>query len=173
LKNAYDTGEDRPGYVADGQVACTLRQAFIIVLAGTALGLAANAVSPRRIPFLTPPKAPPHADDVMTLQDAEVLWNKGTAFFLDARAPADYQAGHIAGALNLPIDDFDTYYLQVQPMLTPDAAIVAYCDGKDCDLSHRLMDRLRELGYHNVRLLVNGWTTWHTAGLLTHAGAQP
>ena len=173
LKAAYDTGEDRAEYVADGRVACTLRQAFIIVLAGAVLGLAANALSPRRIPFLTPPKALPHAADVATLEEAKALWNSGTAFFLDARAPADYQAGHIAGALSLPIDDFDSYYLQVQPMLTPDATIVAYCDGLDCDLSHRLMNRLRELGYHNVRLLVNGWTTWHTAGLLTHSGAQP
>jgi len=173
LKQAYDTGEYRAEYVADGQVVCTLRQALIIVFAGTALGLAANALSPRRIPFLTPAKAPPHAADVVTLQQAQALWNSGAAFFLDARSPADYQAGHIAGALSLPIDDFDNYYLQVQPMLTPDAAIVAYCDGKDCDLSHRLMDRLRELGYQNVRLLVDGWTTWHTAGLLSHAGAQP
>jgi len=159
--------------LTDGQVGCTLRQAFFIVVAGTALGLAANGLSPRRIPFLTPPKAPPRAADVVTLQDAQALWSSGTNFFLDARAPADYQAGHIAGALNLPIDDFDNYYPQVEPMLTPDATIVAYCDGQDCDLSHRLMDRLRELGYHHVRLLVNGWTTWHTAGLPTHAGAQP
>jgi len=157
----------------DGQAARALRQAFIIVLAGTALGLAANAISPRRIPFLTQPKAPPQAADVVTLQQAQALWNSGTAFFLDARAPADYQAGHIAGALSLPIDDFDDHYPQVQPMLTPDTTIVAYCDGEDCDLSHRLMDRLRELGYHNVRLMVNGWTTWHTAGLLTHSGTQP
>jgi 3-mercaptopyruvate sulfurtransferase SseA len=35
------------------------------------------------------------------------------------------------------------------------------------------MVRLRQLGYHNVRHLINGWTAWHTAGLLTHAGAQP
>ena len=158
---------------ADGLAARTLRQAFIIVVAGTALGLAANALSPRRIPFLTPPKAPLDAADVVTLQDAQELWNSGKAFFLDARAPADYQAGHIAGAISLPIEEFDNYYPQVEPMLTPDTTIVAYCDGNDCDLSHRLMDRLRELGYHNVRLLVNGWTTWHTHGLLTHDGVQP
>jgi rhodanese-related sulfurtransferase len=154
-------------------MASTLRQALVIVLTGAVLGLAANAGSPLHIPFLTPPKAPPHAADVVTLQEAKALWNSGTAFFLDARATADYQAGHIAGALSLPIDEFDNHYLQIQPMLAPDATIVAYCDGKDCDLSHRLMDRLRELGYHNVRLLVNGWTTWHTAGLLTHSGGQP
>lgn len=173
MKEAYDTGDDRHENVADRRAACTLRQALVIVLAGAILGLAANTASPRRIPFLTPPKAPPHAADVVTLEEAKALWNSGSAFFLDARAPADYRAGHIAGALSLPIDEFDNSYLQIQPMLTPDATIVAYCDGMDCDLSHRLVERLRELGYHNVRLLVNGWTTWHTAGLLTHSGSQP
>ena len=154
-------------------MACTIGRALVIVMAGAVLGVAANALSPRRIPFLTPPKAPPRASDTVPLDDAKALWGSGTAFFLDAREPRDYQAGHIAGALSLPIDEFDDHYPQVQPMLTPDSTIVAYCDGLDCDLSHRLMDRLHELGYHNVRLLVNGWTTWHTAGLLTHTGDQP
>jgi rhodanese-related sulfurtransferase len=154
-------------------MAGTIGRALVIVMAGAALGVAANALSPRRIPFLTPPKAAPAAKDTVPLDEAKALWGSGTALFLDARATSDYQAGHIAGALSLPIEEFDDHYPQVQPLLTPDSAIVAYCDGMDCDLSHRLMDRLRELGYHNVRLLVNGWTTWHTAGLLTHAGSQP
>jgi rhodanese-related sulfurtransferase len=154
-------------------MACTIGRALVIVMAGAVLGLGANALSPRRIPFLTPPKAPPRSSDTVPLDEAKALWGSGTALFLDAREATDYRAGHIAGALSLPIDEFDDHYPQVQPMLTPDATIIAYCDGLECDLSHRLMDRLRELGYHNVRLLVNGWTTWHTAGLLTHAGDQP
>lgn len=158
---------------AGGRMLRTLRQTLVIILAGAALGLAANEVSPRRILFLTPPKALPQVTDTISLEVANTLWSSGTALFLDARATADYNAGHIAGALSLPIEEFDDHYPQVQPMLTPDSSIVAYCDGVDCDLSHRLMDRLRELGYHNVRLLANGWTAWHTAGLLTHAGDQP
>lgn len=154
-------------------MARTVRQALVIVLAGAALGLAANAVSPRRIPLLTPPKTLEQASDKLPLETAKSLWSSGTALFLDARATADYNSGHIAGALSLPMEEFDDHYPQVQPMLTPDSSIVVYCDGVDCDLSHRLMDRLRELGYHNVRLLANGWTAWHTAGLLTHAGDQP
>jgi len=151
----------------------TVQRALVIVLAGAVLGLAANAVSPRRIPVLTPPKTPPPAQDTVTLKEAQDLWTGGTAFFLDARAPADYAAGHIAGAVSLPIEQFDDHYMQAAAMLTPDATIVAYCDGQDCDLSHRLMTKLHELGYHHVRLLVNGWTTWHTAGLPTHTGDQP
>lgn len=151
----------------------TLQRALAIVLAGAVLGLAANAISPRRIPYLTPPPAPIRAQDTVTLQEAEELWKGGSAFFLDARAPVDYAAGHIAGAVNVPVEEFDDHYQQIAGMLTPDAIVVAYCDGLECDLSHRLMIILRERGYHNVRLLVNGWTTWRTAGLPTRTGDQP
>ncbi len=151
----------------------TLQRALVIVFGGAVLGLAANALSPRRIPYITPPKVAPQAQDAMTLEEAKKLWSGGSAFFLDARSPADYAAGHIAGALNLPVEEFDEHYPSIARMLTPDSVIVVYCDGLDCDLSHHLMVNLRELGYRHVRLIVNGWTTWHTAGLLTHTGEQP
>jgi rhodanese-related sulfurtransferase len=151
----------------------TFQRVLAILFAGAALGLGANVVSPLRIPFLTAPPEPPTAQDTVTLMDAEVLWKGGTGFFFDARSPSDYAAGHIAGALNLPVEDFDDHFPQIAPMLTPDMAIVTYCDGQECELSNRLMVRLCELGYHNVRHLINGWTAWHSAGLLTHTGAQP
>jgi len=152
---------------------CSFGRALGIALAGAVLGLGANALSPRRIPFLTPSKVAPQASDTVPLDEAKALWSGGTAFFLDARATSDYQAGHIAGALSLPIEEFDDHFPQIQTMLATDSTIVCYCDGMECDLSHRLMNRLRQLDYHNVRLLVNGWTTWHTAGLMTHTGDQP
>ncbi len=34
----------------------TFRRALVIVLTGGVLGLAANAISPRGIPYITPPK---------------------------------------------------------------------------------------------------------------------
>ncbi len=151
----------------------TIQRALVIVLAGAVLGLAANAVSPRRIPYLTPPKAAPQAQDTVALQQAQELWASGSAFFLDAREPADYAAGHIAGALSLPSEEFNDRFPPVERVLTRDATIIIYCDGLDCDLSNRLMVRLRELGYHNVRHLVNGWSAWRTAGLATHTGDLP
>jgi len=151
----------------------TIQRALVIVFTGAVLGLAANAVSPRRIPYLTPPKVTLQSQDTIPLPEAQELWTSGSGFFLDARAPADYAAGHIAGSLSLPIEEFDDHFSQVQRFLSPDSMIVAYCDGMDCELSNQLMVRLRELGYHNVRHLVNGWTAWRTAGLSTHTGTQP
>jgi rhodanese-related sulfurtransferase len=151
----------------------TIQQALVIVLDGAVLGLAANAVSPRRIPYLTPPKAAPQAQDTVPFQEAQELWAGGSGFFLDAREPPDYAAGHIAGALSLPIEEFNDRFASVEQMLSRDATIITYCDGLDCELSERLTVRLRELGYHNVRHLVNGWSAWRTAGLATHTGELP
>jgi rhodanese-related sulfurtransferase len=92
---------------------------------------------------------------------------------LDARPAADYAAGHIAHALSLPAEKFDTRYEQIAPMLAPDASIVCYCDGMECDLSHELAELLRERGYTNVHILVNGWTVWSKAGLPTRRGTEP
>jgi rhodanese-related sulfurtransferase len=151
----------------------TFERALLIIVVGGILGLAGNGISPHRIPYITPPSAPPQAQDTVPLKEAQELWTGGTTLFLDARSPADYAAGHIAGALSLPVEEFEDRFAQASTMFTTDSTIIAYCDGLDCDLSHRLMDKLRGLGYHNVRLLVNGWTTWHTAGLPTHTGDQP
>lgn len=151
----------------------TIQRALLIVVAGAALGLLVNQVSPRAIPYITPPMAKVAASDTITLEEATQLWQTGAAFFLDARPPAQYTAGHIANAFNVPAEDFATHYRAVAPMLAPDSPIVAYCDGMDCELSHQLTGKLRELGYKNVRILMNGWTSWRIAGHPTQTGVQP
>ena len=159
----------------------SLQRALIISLAGAVAGLAANAVRwdvdkqghPGRISFVTPPKAALGEKDTVTLQEARALWETGAVVFFDARAASDYAAGHIALALSLPVDAFEEHFSKIAGMLTPESKIVVYCDGLECDLSLRLVKRLRELGYKDARILVNGWTTWRTAGLATTQGAQP
>jgi rhodanese-related sulfurtransferase len=150
-----------------------IQRSVVIVLVGAALGLAANAVSSHRIPFLTPPKAEALERDFIPLSQAHDLWATGAMFFLDARAPQDYEEGHIANALSLPVGEFSEQLGQVAPFLSADSVIVCYCDGMECDLSHNLAKLLREQGYTNVRILKNGWTEWKQAGYPTNKGAKP
>ncbi|MEI6085378.1 MAG: rhodanese-like domain-containing protein [Verrucomicrobiota bacterium] len=150
----------------------TLQRALVVTIAGAVLGLAANAVSPRRIPYIAPPVVNVPSDFI-PFDEAQALWRSGEAIFLDARAPADYAAGHIGNAFNVPAENFDAHYSPVAGMLTPASRIVTYCDGLECDLSHHLTDRLRQLGYTNVHILKNGWTVWRNAGLATSTGGQP
>ena len=145
----------------------TLRQAILIVLIGLGAGLLGNAISPRAIPLLAPPKKTVLAEEYIPLARAKDLWSSGTTVFLDAREPGDYEAGHIGNALNLPALAFETHFGPIAPMLTPASEMVLYCDGKECELSHRLAESLRQRGYTNTHILFNGWSTWKQAGFPT------
>jgi rhodanese-related sulfurtransferase len=150
----------------------SVKRAFWIVLTGAALGIAGNAVSPRKIPYITPPKTQPLPGELISLAEAETALYAG-AMFLDARSPADYRAGHIAGALNLPAGDFQRSFPKIAGSLAPETLVVVYCDGEICELSHDVAGKLRQSGYSNVRVLLNGWTVWRRAGLPTHTGDEP
>jgi rhodanese-related sulfurtransferase len=148
----------------------TIQRALLIGVLGAVLGLLANTVSPRRIPYITPPKKLVKAEEFLTLDQAKKLWSSGAGFFLDAREPADYAAGHIANAFNLPAANFEQHFPDIAQMLKFESPIVVYCNGEQCELSHRLADKLHEQGYKNIRLLHNGWTVWRNAGLPSETG---
>ncbi len=153
----------------------TLLRALLIVLVSAAVGVAVNRLSPpaRRLSYWRTPPPPLAPAKTVSLTEAETLWRTGRAVFLDARAPADYAAGHIPLAQNLPASSFEARYPAVAGSLTAEQPVVVYCDGVDCDLSHRLMEELGQVGITNVRVLVNGWTTWRQAGLPANQGEQP
>ena len=150
----------------------SLPTALVIVFLGAVLGLAGNQLSPRGIPLMTPPKKISKAEEFIALDKAKELWGAGVALFIDAREPADYAAGHIGNALNLPALSFERHFGAIAPMLTPESQIVLYCDGKECDLSHRLAESLRQQGFTNAHILFNGWTTWRQAGWPTEQGPR-
>lgn len=141
-----------------------------IVVLGMAAGLAANQWSPRGLPLVAAPKRAPAAGEYLSIERAQQFWHSGAALFLDAREPADYAASHIGNALNLPAQSFQQRFGDLATMLSPEAPLVLYCDGTECELSHRLRDSLRQLGYTNTHLLFNGMTAWRQAGLPITAG---
>ncbi len=151
----------------------SIERGLIIVLAGMALGTVGNLVSPKGIPFFTPPKQIPKADEFLSLDKAKNFWESGSSVFLDAREPEDYKAGHIGNALNLPAMAFERHFGEVAPILSPESKIVVYCDGTECELSHRLASQLKQTGYTNVHMLFNGMTAWREAGLPTAQGGTP
>ncbi len=96
----------------------------------------------------------------VSLQEAKRLCIENKAVFLDARSPRQYEAGHIQDAKNLPIDQFDDHFDWLVSEVPEDTTIITYCDGKACSLGEELALMLKELGYKDVRVLVNGWSLW-------------
>jgi rhodanese-related sulfurtransferase len=81
--------------------------------------------------------------------------------------PGGIRRGHIGNAFNLPGLRFEAHFAKVASVLSSDSQIIVYCDGTECDLSHRVSERLEQMGFFNVRILTNGWSTWRQAGLPT------
>lgn len=81
---------------------------------------------------------------------------------LDVRPEDEYQAGHIPGALHIPIDTLETRLHE----LPTDKTVVAYCRGPYCVLSADAVNILTAHGLMATRLCA-GYPAWHTAGLRT------
>ena len=93
------------------------------------------------------------------------LFDEAGSVFIDARKQHDYANSHIPGALNFYAEEFGIEEEKSITGLLPfDTMIIAYCDGGECELSRRLAERLGEIGYTKVRILVVGWGGWKKAG---------
>ena len=79
---------------------------------------------------------------------------------LDTRSPNEYAAGHIAGALSVPVDDLQ----QRLRRLPKEKEYVAYCRGPYCVYADRAVEILRSHG-RRARRLREGFPEWRAAGL--------
>ncbi|MDH4206885.1 MAG: rhodanese-like domain-containing protein, partial [Desulfobacteraceae bacterium] len=101
----------------------------------------------------------------ISLIEAKNLFFQKAAIIIDARPHDDYEKGHIRSARSLPWHDVDQRFMEVTKDISVDTPIITYCDGETCELSHHLANFLLDMGFTNVRILVNGWTKWQNADL--------
>lgn len=79
---------------------------------------------------------------------------------LDVRPAEEFAAGHLAGAVNIPLCELEARLAE----LDPGQEIVAYCRGAYCVLSFEAVARLRAGGF-TARRLEDGFPEWKAAGL--------
>ena len=87
---------------------------------------------------------------------------------LDTRPASEYIAGHIAGAISVPVDDLQRRLQQ----LTKGKEYVAYCRGPYCVYADRAVEMLRAHG-RRARRLTDGFPEWRAAGLPVTNGVEP
>jgi len=75
---------------------------------------------------------------------------------VDVRPVEEFGAGHIDGALSIPLDELDKRLAE----LPPDSEVVAYCRGEFCAYAHEAVRSLRAAG-RSARRLDGGWPEWH------------
>ena len=100
-------------------------------------------------------------DDLEPLPRHELLERvrEGLVTVLDVRPPEEYAAGHLPGAMNVPLTELEQYL----EALSPDQEIVAYCRGPHCVLAFDAVAKLRKKGLR-ARRLEDGYPEWKTAG---------
>jgi rhodanese-related sulfurtransferase len=98
--------------------------------------------------------------DTVTHEELATRLRDGDVIVLDVRPQPEFQAGHISGAISLPIKEI-TRRLRTIPK---DQQVVAYCRGPYCVYADDAVRTLKRRGYRAARL-EDGYPEWARAGL--------
>lgn len=84
----------------------------------------------------------------------------GEVVVLDVRPTLEYEAGHIPGAVSVPLEELEKFLAKI----AKDEELVVYCRGAYCVLAYDAVRSLKANG-HNARRLHEGMLEWRLAGL--------
>lgn len=91
----------------------------------------------------------------------------GEVIVLDVRPSEEYAAGHIPGAVSVPISELKSRLKE----LPQGKEIVAYCRGPYCIMSIEAVELLRKRGYRALRM-EQGVLDWRARGWRIEVGAK-
>jgi rhodanese-related sulfurtransferase/DNA-binding transcriptional ArsR family regulator len=105
-------------------------------------------------------------DELEPISSADLLdrLQRRQVLVIDVRPAEEFAAGHIPGALSVPLAELEARV----PGLPRDGEIVAYCRGPYCVLAPQAIEILRRAGFH-ARRLEEGLPEWRLAGLPVEA----
>ena len=95
----------------------------------------------------------------VTAGELRARLKRGDVLVVDVRPIAEYRAGHIRGALSVPVDELAVRLKELPRSKT----IVAYCRGPYCVFADEAVRLLQARGYRAQRLEV-GFPEWKTLG---------
>ncbi len=92
-----------------------------------------------------------------TLSSEELVnrMKEGEVTVLDVRPESEYREGHIAGALNVPVEELE----EKLDELPKDREVVAYCRGPFCVFADDAVELLRRKGF-DAKRLDEGFPEW-------------
>jgi rhodanese-related sulfurtransferase len=101
-----------------------------------------------------------HGGFIITATDVRTnLVTGASQLVVDIRAPEDFAAGHVEGAVNVPLTGLADYMAQLSPAASTYGDIVLICySGQSAAYAAGV---LRAMGYHNARSMKWGMAAWH------------
>ncbi len=85
---------------------------------------------------------------------------QGLVTVLDVRPESEFKAGHLPGALNIPLSELESKLNEFDK----EKEIIAYCRGPHCVLAYDAVEKLRQKGL-KARRLDGGYPEWKVMGL--------
>lgn len=104
--------------------------------------------------------------EAVSLRELRRLVREGAVTVLDVRPADEFEAGHIPGALSVPVAELRKRLRE----LPKGREVVAYCRGRYCVYSLEAVTLLRKNGYR-ARRAVEGLPDWRAAGFPVESGA--
>lgn len=104
-----------------------------------------------------------HDRGVIDIMDRQRLLDevkRGKVVVVDVRPASEYKAGHLPGAVSIPLNELERRLSE----LPRSRRIVAYCRGRYCVMSIEAVRLLQKKGFKAIRL-EEGVTDWAAAGL--------
>ena len=157
-----------------------VREALLVLCAGTALGLVANSIRSDGLELTTAPArategecAPPaEQTNWVSLPEAIELARQADVLFADARPTEEFVVAHVAGAYSVPFHAGGQIPRDALDAVAGARVVVTYCDTHGgCQASVALAKALAEAGALDVRVLEGGWPAWDDAGAPAEAGS--
>lgn len=171
---AREAGYTFVQYMTGGYLDWQREQALKQGASNQVAAAAAPAQAAEMPPQDTAPVTPPIAanPDGEKLDNAlPIMWAQakpmlatGQVLLVDARPKADYDAGHIPGALWLPADASGEVVRQILGDRPKTTRVVAYCGSMGCPQAFQLATRLvREFSFPNAQFMLEGYAEWRRA----------
>jgi rhodanese-related sulfurtransferase len=107
----------------------------------------------------------------VSLEEIDDLLAEG-ALLIDARSAEDYRAGHLVGAMSLPLGQTERMLGDFTESVSVDKPLILYCSGYGCPDSHKVGILLIQKGFTDVLVYEGGYPEWRDAGRQVIGGAQ-
>jgi len=103
----------------------------------------------------------------VTIKELRRRMREGDVTVIDVRPEEEYQAGHIPGALTIPVAQLKRRLAEIPK----NREVVAYCRGPYCVFSVEAVGFLRKHGYR-ARRTKEGFPDWRASGLPIASGSD-